>query len=151
MFKIVVEDMVSVLITAHKSGLLSNLVMDKEKVESATQEIYSPDGKVDISKLSEKDAQIFKEKAQHGERLFSEEGMSEFLDFIEKEVGSVYVKIWEDIDFLGHSIEAILAFQKTTPEEMLKMIKANKDFIDKRKKKSENVPEIVSIDEEVKN
>ena len=128
MFKIVLEDMISVLISAYRNGCLDDMIK-ASKSESSTKMlgcVQSQDGSTEEIKfddLSESQKELFKRRKEHADKLFTKEGMTQFLEFVENEVGTSYMKMWDDIDFLNQMLEASVCFQKATPEEMQEMLK----------------------------
>ena len=148
-YKIVLEDMVSVLVSAYRNGCLDDMIENASKCSSDNVQINDVNGVVDMEGLSEEDKLRFEEKAKHGRMLFSKKGMEKFLDFVEKDAGQVFLNIWEDIGFLNHTLEAMVAFEIATPEEIQKGVKSiNKIDGDISVK---DVPEIIDIDKEVLN
>ena len=146
-FKIVIEDMVSVLITAHRNGLLDKLIISEDDKDSWKGKLILTDSSGDVKISKEQEEAMSKIKEETRDKLFSERGMKSFLSFVESELGEVYCKIWEDVDFIGHSTEAMLGFLKATPEEV-------KDIMDKKynKKKSDrDIPEPNEYNKEVLN
>ena len=147
MFKVVVEDMVSVLISAYKNGCLDSMIEQASQAKGKDVRVHDSAGEVDISKMSERDADRLRRREKHGAKLFTESGMKKFLSFVEEEVGHTYVDIWENVDFLNHMIEAMVLFEKSTPEEMQKAMKLSLA----KERKMTDVPSPINIDKEVLN
>lgn len=146
-YKTVLEDMVSVLISAYRNGCLDSMIEHAGKCSPDDVQINDVNGVVDMEGLSEKAKLKLQEKAKHGQMLFSEKGMKQFLNFVEKDAGKVFLDIYEDMGFLTHTLEAMVAFEVATPEEIQKGIK----FIESEDVSVKGVPEIIDIDKEVLN
>jgi len=123
LFKMVVEDLVSVLLSSYRNGMLEGLVDSSKKTDPSLEMCDAEGNVLKMADLTEKERKMVEKRSRHASRLFSPEGFNQFIDFVENDLGKSYVHILEELSMIRDTLEASVALDELSPKEMQEYMK----------------------------